>query len=60
MSWATRNTPTVNRGETYYYQFDRRHYVNIVAQGKINEQYSASINVVFSTGNVQSVPEVNI
>lgn len=56
LSWATRNTPTVNRGQDYYYQFDRRHYVNIVAQTRINEKYSASFNVVFSTGNVQSVP----
>ncbi len=56
LSWAKRNTPTVNRGEDYFYQFDRRHYINIVAQTKIDDDYSASINVVFSTGNVQSVP----
>lgn len=56
LAWATRNTPTVNRGENYYYQFDRRHYVNIVAQAPLNEDYTASLNIVFSTGNVQSVP----
>lgn len=56
LSWATRNTPTVNRGQNYYFQFDRRHYVNVVAQTRIDERYSASLNIVFSTGNVQSVP----
>jgi hypothetical protein len=56
LSWAKRNTPTINRGEDYFYQFDRRHYINIVAQTRIDEDYTASINVVFSTGNVQSVP----
>jgi hypothetical protein len=56
LSWAKRNTPGINRGEDYYYQFDRRHYINLVAQTKIDDEYSASVNVVFSTGNVQSVP----
>lgn len=56
LSWAIRNTPGVNRGENYYFQFDRRHYVNLVAQAKIDDNYTASINIVFSTGNVQSVP----
>lgn len=56
LSWAKRNTPGVNRDQDYYFQFDRRHYVNLVAQTKLDEKYTASINVVFSTGNVQSVP----
>jgi hypothetical protein len=56
LAWAKRNTPGVNRDENYYFQFDRRHYINIVAQQKIDDQYSLSFNVVFSTGNVQSVP----
>ncbi len=56
LSWAKRNTPGVNRGEDYYFQFDRRHYVNVVAQQKIDDQHSLSVNMVFSTGNVQSVP----
>lgn len=55
-SVAKRNTPGVNRGEDYYFQFDRRHYINLVAQTLIDEEYSASINIVYSTGNVQSVP----
>ncbi len=56
LSWAKRNTPGVNRDQTYYFQFDRRHYVNIVAQTRISEKHTLSFNVVFSTGNVQSVP----
>jgi hypothetical protein len=56
LSWAKRNTPGVNRDETYYFQFDRRHYINIVAQTRLGERHTFSVNVVFSTGNVQSVP----
>jgi hypothetical protein len=56
MAWAQRNTPGINRDENYYFQFDRRHYLSIVGQSKINDTYTASVNVVFSTGNVQSVP----
>lgn len=56
LSWAQRNTPGINRDQNYYFQFDRRHYLSIVAQSKIDDTYTASINVVFSTGNVQSVP----
>ncbi|MDI1234820.1 MAG: carboxypeptidase-like regulatory domain-containing protein [bacterium] len=56
LSWAKRNAPNVNRGLDYYYQFDRRHYVNIVAQQKIDDRNSISVNMVFSTGNVQSLP----
>ncbi len=56
LAWAIRNTPGVNRDENYYFQFDRRHYLNIVAQAKFDETYTGSINIVFSTGNVQSVP----
>ncbi|MCC6818118.1 MAG: TonB-dependent receptor, partial [Bacteroidia bacterium] len=56
LAWAKRNTPGVNRNENYFFQFDRRHYVNLVTQFKINDVYTGSINVVFSTGNVQSVP----
>ncbi len=56
LSWAKRNAPDVNRGQTYFYQFDRRHYINIVAQQKIDDQHDFSINMVFSTGNVQSLP----
>lgn len=56
LAWAIRNTPGVNRDQNYYFQFDRRHYLNIVAQAKIDDTYTGSINIVFSTGNVQSVP----
>lgn len=56
LSWAKRNTPGVNNGNDYYYQFDRRHYLNLVSQIKINERTALSTNVVFSTGNVQSIP----
>lgn len=56
LSWAKRNTPGINRGNDYYYQFDRRHYINIVMQQKIDDRHSFSCNMVFSTGNVQSVP----
>jgi hypothetical protein len=56
LSWATRNTPGVNNNQTYYFDFDRRHYVNVVLQQKIDERNSISVNMVFSTGNVQSVP----
>ncbi|MES2617543.1 MAG: TonB-dependent receptor [Bacteroidota bacterium] len=56
LSWATRNTPGINRDQNYYFQFDRRHYVNIVAQQKIDDRHHLSVNMVFSTGNVQSVP----
>ncbi len=56
LSWAKRNTPGVNRDQDYYFQFDRRHYINIVAQQKIDNRNALSINMVFSTGNVQSVP----
>ena len=56
LSWAKRNTPGINRDETYYFQFDRRHYFNMVLQTKLDDVYSASINLVYSTGNFQSVP----
>jgi len=56
LSWATRNTPGINRDENYYYQFDRRHYLNMVGQFRINDEYTGSINIVYSTGNLQSVP----
>ena len=56
LSWAKRNAPNVNRGEDYYFQFDRRHYINIVAQQEIDDNNSISINMVYSTGNVQSLP----
>lgn len=56
LSWAKRNTPGINRDETYYFQFDRRHYFNLVLQTKLDDVYSASVNVVYSTGNFQSVP----
>jgi hypothetical protein len=56
LSWAKRNTPGINRDETYYFQFDRRHYFNLVMQTKLDDVYSASVNVVYSTGNFQSVP----
>jgi len=56
LSWAKRNTPGVNNGNDYYFQFDRRHYVNIVFQHRIDEYYKFNINMVFSTGNVQSIP----
>lgn len=56
LSWAKRNTPGVNRDQDYYFQFDRRHYINVVAQQKIDDDNALSINMVFSTGNVQSIP----
>jgi hypothetical protein len=56
LAWAKRNTPGINRDNDYYFNFDRRHYINFVAQTELNEDYSASMNIVFSTGNVQSVP----
>ncbi len=56
LSWANRNTKGVNRGQNYYYQYDRRHYVNIVAQYKWDERTAFSANIVFSTGNLQSLP----
>jgi hypothetical protein len=56
LSWATRNTPGVNKDQTYYFDYDRRHYLNVVLQQKIDDRTSISVNMVFSTGNVQSVP----
>ncbi|MDP2175693.1 MAG: TonB-dependent receptor plug domain-containing protein [Bacteroidota bacterium] len=56
LSWATRNTPGVNKNQTYYFDYDRRHFINMVMQHKIDDDNSISINLVFSTGNVQSVP----
>lgn len=56
LSWAKRNTPGVNNDQDYYFQFDRRHYINFVMNHQIDERHDLSINVVWSTGNVQSIP----
>jgi len=56
LSWAKRNTPGVNNGNDYYFQFDRRHYLNFVLQYKVDDYYKFNMNVVLSTGNVQSIP----
>jgi hypothetical protein len=55
-SKATRTFETINLGNPFPFNFDRRHQVNLLFQFWVNDVTSASINFVLGSGNPFTLP----
>jgi hypothetical protein len=51
LAWANRTFPELNKGETYYARYDRRHDLSVVANYEIRRRVAVSFAWVYSTGN---------
>ena len=47
---------TINKGEYYPASFDKPHNVNFIGNYRFSHRYSASINIVYSTGRPITLP----
>jgi outer membrane receptor for ferrienterochelin and colicin len=56
LAWNDRKFASVNRGNWFPHQYDRRHEISITGNYKISEKWTASSNFVFTTGNAFSAP----
>ncbi len=59
LAWAQRKYETINRGEWYYYKFDRRHDFKVAGIYKINDNYELSGIWVYNTGSWTTLPTVS-
>lgn len=57
LSWTKRKFPDLNLGKVFYPRYDRRHDISIVAGYKFNNNWSVSMNWIFSTGQGYTVPD---
>lgn len=51
LSWATRNFPDLNKGETYYAKYDRRHDFSLVTNYDFTKRFGVSAAWVYSSGS---------
>ena len=56
LSWANRKFAGLNNGETFPYQFDRRHDLSLTGVYKFNKKYSISSAWTFKTGASATLP----
>ncbi|MBI1183323.1 TonB-dependent receptor plug domain-containing protein [bacterium] len=50
LSWAKRNFPDLNGGQTYYAKYDRRHYLSTVLMYELSERITFSSVWEYTTG----------
>jgi hypothetical protein len=55
-SKTTRQFDELNRGETYYYRYDRRHDMSLVVSYQFSQKWSGTIVFVYGTGNAATLP----
>ena len=51
-----RNFATINEGQWYYANHDRRHIINITSSYKLNDQVDLAANWIFQSGSPITVP----
>ncbi|MBE9468213.1 MAG: TonB-dependent receptor [Bacteroidetes bacterium] len=51
LSKSTRTFKNLNRGVTFPYKYDRRHYINIVLTHKINDKINFGFTWIYTTGS---------
>ncbi len=51
LSWATRDYDELNRGETFFAKYDRRHMGSVVLNYKLNKRWTVSSVWVYQTGS---------
>lgn len=56
LSWAYRQTPSINNGEKYYASYDRRNNLNIVMSHDFNDRVNFSATWVYGTGRPIGIP----
>lgn len=56
LAWSQRKYPTINRGEWFYYRYDRRHDFKIAAIYKVGKRTEFSGNFIFNTGSWNTIP----
>lgn len=57
LSWTMRQFDNLNDGKKFFYRYDRRHDISVVANYKINDEWSVSGTWVFGTGNAITFPK---
>jgi hypothetical protein len=56
LAWSKRKYPNINRGDWFYYRYDRRHDFKIAAIYKVNKKLELSGDFVFNTGSWNTIP----
>ena len=56
LSWTDRRFDELNRGERFFYKYDRRHDLSIALMKRFGSRVEASATWVFGTGNCVTVP----
>lgn len=56
LAWNNRRFNTINQGKWFPHQYDRRHELSATGNYRISDQWSASANFVFASGNAFSAP----
>jgi hypothetical protein len=55
-SKTTRQFDELNRGEAYYYRYDRTHDMSLVVSYQFNKKWSGTLVFVYGTGNAATLP----
>ncbi len=56
LSWNWRQFDDLNRGDKFFFRYDRRHDISLVTVYRFNERWSFSSVVVYGTGNAVTLP----
>lgn len=56
LSWSDRNFDELNKGNTYFAKYDRRHNISIVGMYDLNPKWDLGVTQVFSSGNRFTMP----
>lgn len=56
LSWNKRQFENINFGREYYFRYDRRHYLSVVASYKASDRHIFSATFVYGSGNAITFP----
>jgi hypothetical protein len=56
LSWSNRNFDELNKGNTYFAKYDRRHNLSLVGMYDLNSKWNFGVTQIFSSGNRFTMP----
>ncbi|WP_281235286.1 TonB-dependent receptor [Flavobacterium gelatinilyticum] len=56
LSWSDRNFDELNKGQTYFAKYDRRHNLSLVGIYDLSSKWNLSLTQIFSSGNRFTMP----
>jgi hypothetical protein len=56
LSWSDRTFDELNKGNTYFAKYDRRHNLSVVGMYDLNAKWNFGVTQIFSSGNRFTLP----